>query len=631
MLTNLAFLALICSGSVFCAAWLKRTSEEILPITAMGMVCLVFVFGVLGFLKAGVIACLAVAAVLYVLCGVHLIFKRQLRDFLRHLVTPGFVVFVLLFLGLSLLNYGRLASSWDEFSHWVDIVKVMATVDDFGTNPASHSAFQSYPPGMSIFQYIFQKLTVWFNRANTFSEWRVYVAYQVFSLIPMLPLLKKCSFRRPLHLVLTCVALFLTPLIFYQGLYNTVYIDPYLGLVSGAGLLLVLLREKNDWVYHGLIWLYCAMLVLAKDVGVMFALFLAAAYMLDLWIGRNGAPYYSWTQKALLSCGAVLAVAVPKMLWNWEIKTSGAAINFSNKIDFSILVDVLLGRDTSYRKTVLQNYMGAQFDNGVTLGDTPLVINFFALTVLFLLLMYLLYRMLVKKMPEKKRTVLIVLYVTASQMIAYILGLCVIYMFKFSQYEAVNLASMSRYLNMVFLAAWLVILGTCCDSLCRWGCPRTTQVCLLCAMLIVTPMKNVSNLLNRSSIVYSTTLRAPYERLNALIHKHCDGNDKIYYISQDDNGFNYWIARFNARPSAFNPNFTWAIGESEYQGGMYTQSKTAEQWQQELVDDYDYVAIYKLNGYFTEHYRELFENPDDIGVNALYKVDKATGLLVRCE
>ena len=184
---------------------------------------------------------------------------------------------------------------------------------------------------------------------------------------------------------------------------------------------------------------------------------------------------------------------------------------------------------------------------------------------------------------------------------------------------------------MVIVLVVLVIIGTYCDSLRRYSSERTTRVCLLCAMLIITPMKSISNLMNRSSVAYSVNLRGPYEKLNALIHRNCDGDDAIYYISQDDNGFNYWIARFNARPNSFNPNFTWAIGESEYQGGMYTQSKTPEQWQQELLEGYDYVAIYKLNEYFTQNYRELFRNPEDIAVNALYKVDKETGLLDRCE
>ena len=68
----------------------------------------------------------------------------------------GLIIFLLVFFAFSVFNAGKLASTWDEFSHWIDIVKAMTTVDDFGTNPQSLSTFKSYPPAMSIFQYVLQ-------------------------------------------------------------------------------------------------------------------------------------------------------------------------------------------------------------------------------------------------------------------------------------------------------------------------------------------------------------------------------------------------------------------------------------------------------------------------------------------
>ena len=632
MLINIAFLMLLCSGGVWMAVQTKHTFEEALPFTAMSMVFIVFVFGVCGSLIAGVIACVILALLLYGLSLYSLIRNQNWKDAGKRLFTPGFAVFSLLFLVISICNIGKLASQWDEFSHWVDIVKVMTTLDDFGTNGASASAFQSYPPGMSVFQYILQKLTVWLQPGAVFSEWRVYVAYQLFALIPLMPFFKTCSFRKPLHLLICIFALFVTPLMFYSDLYRSVYIDPYLGIVSGAGLLLIFLWKEKDWLYHSLIWCYCGMLILAKDAGMMFAIFLLGAYVLDLFVGREGKLIKADVKKNIvLSVGALLSILIPKLLWNLELHTSHAKINFSEKFDFGAMLRIFLGKDTSYRTTVLKNYAGALFSNSFPIGHTQFQFSYFVLLILCLLSLFLLIRWTMKTESSKKRTAITVMSVTAAQLLFYLFGLCATYMFKFSAYEALKLASMSRYLNMVYLAAWLVIIGVTCYGLGHWVSSVSLQACTLSAMLIATPVLSAAKFITGSDAKASQGVRAAYVSLDQQVKKHCDGDDRIYFIAQDTNGFDYWVSRFNARPNGFNPNFTWGIGESSYADGIYTVAKSPEQWQQELLSGYDYVAIYKLNDYFIQNYASLFEDPAAIAEQTLYQVVPETGLLRRCQ
>ena len=64
MIAILIFLTMLCSGSVYCAAYYRHRFEQIIPITAIGAVLLVFLFGIAGQLKLGVSACIALAAVL---------------------------------------------------------------------------------------------------------------------------------------------------------------------------------------------------------------------------------------------------------------------------------------------------------------------------------------------------------------------------------------------------------------------------------------------------------------------------------------------------------------------------------------------------------------------------------------
>lgn len=208
MFAYIVFFMAISSGSVFCGARFGRKYEEILPITCMGIILILFVFGILGILRAGIIVVILLVITLYLLSAALLIKRRKFDDFLLAVFTPAFVIFLVIFIAFAFLNRGRLAYVWDEFSHWVDIVKVMTTLDDFGTNPASQSWFQSYPPGMTLFEFFLQRIVLFFNPNAGFHEASVYVAYQVFFSSLLLPFFKGRSFRDPLPILIICTGIF---------------------------------------------------------------------------------------------------------------------------------------------------------------------------------------------------------------------------------------------------------------------------------------------------------------------------------------------------------------------------------------------------------------------------------------
>lgn len=72
MLTNLIFLVLLSSGSVFAAVRLDRRYEQTFPLCLMGSVMVLFAFGLLGALEAGALCLLLLALCLYLLTGISL-------------------------------------------------------------------------------------------------------------------------------------------------------------------------------------------------------------------------------------------------------------------------------------------------------------------------------------------------------------------------------------------------------------------------------------------------------------------------------------------------------------------------------------------------------------------------------
>lgn len=592
----------------------------------MGMVLLLFGFGLLGMLDAGVVCLYLLSAVFYVLAAVRFARKRNLRELLGNLVTPGSVVFAVACVLLSLWNHGKVASGWDEFSHWVDIVKAMLSVGDFGTNPAAESAFQSYPPAMALFQYSLQKLFMLLNPGYFFSEWRMYFSYQVFFLAVLLPVFREVTFRQPVKLLLYGGIIFLIPLMFYSNLYSTVYIDPILAILFAAGMVQTLLDTNRDGWRAAYICMICAMLTLSKDAGFAFALILGVTYGADCLLDRD-----TITKKRWLAAPLALAAAwLSKQLWTLELETSGAKLSFSGEIQWPVLLDVLTGKDTSYRSTLIGTYRDALFSKGIVLERLDLNISYITLGLILLCGLVLVWWLYRTYCPAQGKRWGILLGIAAATVPAYTAGLCVTYMFKFSRYEAVRLASMERYLNIAYLGVWMLILLLLTNWLCQCCKRRGVKLALLLVLALTVPVEPFRDFMQGAYVESSVNARTPYEVLSREIRQKCDGDDRIYYISQESSGYDYWVSRFNARPNSFSENFSWSIGEPFYDGDVWTKNMTADQWQAMLLEGYDYVALYRINDYFLENYSHLFAQPEEIAVNTLYRVNRQTGLLEKC-
>lgn len=242
------FFIVISSGSAICAAKCRKRYEEVLPITCAAYIFLLFVFGLLGILKTGVYVVFGLSILLYVWMAVYVSKEKCVKNFLSNFFTPAFLCFVILTAIFVYAIHGKLLDSWDEFSHWGDIVKVMATLDDFGTNPQSFSVFKSYPPGMTLFQYLLQKINMLVS-GEQFSEWHIYVAWQMLAMAFLMPLLNKLSFKKPVTIITALVTCFFAPWLFFTNVFTAVYIDAFLGFLAGAGLTMVFLHEEEDVFY----------------------------------------------------------------------------------------------------------------------------------------------------------------------------------------------------------------------------------------------------------------------------------------------------------------------------------------------------------------------------------------------
>ena len=79
-------------------------------------------------------------------------------------------------------------------------------------------------------------------------------------------------------------------------------------------------------------------------------------------------------------------------------------------------------------------------------------------------------------------------WLSIVELLVYTFGLCIIYMFKFSDFEALSLASFDRYLNIVYLSIWIVLVLLSINLIQHDTVDQNKiAVILLCSVMILTP------------------------------------------------------------------------------------------------------------------------------------------------
>lgn len=625
------FFLCLCALGGFCAARWERPFEDLLPISCGGIICILFCAGMVSFLKAGVALVVALCCLLWLLT-LREILRDGLARFRRAFFTPGFFLFVLFQILFAFCLWGKLFDKTDELTHWGDIVRILCNLDAFGTAPGSNAQYASYPPGMALMQYFLQKLHCW-QAGQSLAEWLCYYAYQVLLLAFLMPFCRRGR-QDLLGYGLFAAVAFCLPLLFFSHYYESLLLDPFLGVLTGAGIGTVAWKKRRDWVYHATVWATCAVLVLAKDAGLLFAVGIAAMYVLEGW--------QAWSRKQRIGffAGVLSAVVLPKVLWSWNVAGSQVAVAnqaeavFDQAISIPQLVDILLGRDDSYRQEVWHRLCQALVTPNIpvlSMGSL-LWINLpvLALLVLTLAAVAGILWLGVKKQETSPRCLGVISGVLAVMLIAYTIGVILMYLFKFLQVEALLLMSYDRYFSILFQIGWTVLLLGVLVLLPHVSVRKAwaAGVALALVLAVTAPASLVLGYLTRGNVAQSRLTRSYYQPMVETISAYAGSDDMLYVVSRNNYGFDALMLRYctQVKDVSFHVDF------SRNHADMYQwlTHLSCDEWRDILWELYDYVALYQLEPDFSEKYGSLFEAPEDIREGALFRVDRQAGKLVTC-
>lgn len=505
MIAMFLLFIVLSSGAVLGCFVLKKEYkfEEYAPISCMAAVLWLFCFGLAGLLKTGFWLLMAGCVAIYALA----IIKGD-RYGRKYFFTPGFFIMVLLFAAAVWISYGMIAHDWDEFSHWALVVKEMTMTDALPCSPAvKFTYYKSYPPAMPLFQYLVQKLN-----GGKYTEWLMYAAYQVFLLSFFLPFMAKLDLKKWVNW-LFIPAMWLSPMLFYEKVYSTIFIDPFLGVVSGTGLAAAASENKSG-LQKAFILLCISTLVLSKEVGLLLAVFLLLAYIAS---EKN--------RKTLWAAGFA---AAPKLLWEAALRINRVVKPEQGTIDVKSFFAVLSGREDGYRATVYDSFKYVFRHDYLLI----LVILAILLFVVFLL----------------RKNVKVYICVI-GQTILYIFGMLLMYLFLFGRVEACTLASYDRYIGVVFTAMTVCLILLCIDLPVSPKIQPVPVLCSLALVLAMTPYGSLFNTISRRNTVLAHYIRDGFEEAYCTkVRQDYEPGSRVLFGKGEFATMEFFEARFILAP-----------------------------------------------------------------------------------
>ena len=669
LLCVMAALAALFLGSA--ALTLKaRIPAGLAPLVTLS--CIVAVLTLAG--MAGVLYPAAWAV--YALCaagGVWALLppKEAKKRYYAQLATPGSVTFWALALAFAVYFFVRqpMATVSDEFSLWATAVKV-TKVDNslYSTATLGTPWAVTQNPGLPLLSYFFQFF-------GQYADWKIYLAYDVLFFAVYAAVLSVLPWKQWRVAVPMAAVLWVTP--FFFTVYNhtiyltTVYLSSYgdipAGLVFGSAVAVWLALRQQD----GPRWAVLPVLALAANLKANdFVLSLAAAGLIavDAWLFCDG----KFKQGLARRTGfAVACFAAPMLIYYfWNIRYVGILVAKSaseggtgeTSAPLSAVVingiKILLGRpvtgffaerEPQFRQAMAD--MGHQFWT----SDGKLGMIGQGRNVVVLILLVFLVAAICARGRQLKLRIGCIGVLSLACFVGYNLMLALSYGFIFKPDQAVGLVDYNRYIYTYYigwffmtLACWSTALQTADGEqkapARRWiALAGQAGVLLMAAAMLV--RVNGMILPQLSVLGFSDGEFADRKTARAeadwLCSDYLNENDRVFFVSQGDNGEHWFSAVFDFYPVLVDYS---GVGATQEGGGgtfglpelepqeegvkqRYYHPYTAERLDETVrANGCTVLYLQKIDDIFVQSYQNLFTDhlaAAQAGQTLLYRVTDA--------
>jgi len=616
-----------------CSATVGKRVETTIPLGFFAIVAGLYIFAIfdllaLGFwiVLGGVVACYGV--------GFAVLFKRHSwTAFAHRFFTPLFWVWTLLFVVIWFVDRGKLVHFYDEFTHWGDVVWVMCRFDKLGTLAHARSLFSTYPPAMALLQYMVQKVN--FVIGGAYREDLLYMTTHWFMTSLYLPFMSQLSYKRPLKIAFGAGMIFLMPLyVFKSSAYALIYIDSVLSILSGFAVMYAFMCNEKDPICMLTMALALLVLVLMKDVGILFAGAAVVAYVACCNIRNGGIK----NRKCLLLITIMVGTTIITWgLWKLHIAISGAQVaqgSFQQPVDLNELLNIMKGSSAyPWRRQVLNKYVNQFFipifyfwpSNGMVTHACLIMLTGGGLAWLS--------NVMNKHSNAWGKCFRWVCCSWGGAVAVYIAGMGILYLFKYNYEEAIVLSAWNRYMDMIVAYGVFVFAAGCMLAMKEKLMSSNAKIAVITLMLAIAPWSGVVDTMSGSEIESSQVSQHGWivlaNEMKTISESDGLGEEASVYLVYADDSQPFLSMRYRLRPMKVNDE-SWALGQYNADPNQNEEALTVDEMRQTLQAKYDYLILCAGEEDFIKRYGILFENAHEIRPGRIYRIQKDTGLLQLC-
>lgn len=625
--------------ALFYAIVFKRRITETYFLSTTTIIIVLFLTGLLNF-KGSLLFGYSILLSLSLFSLVYSI-KKYLKN--RETIKGTWLIQGLMILGVFIifslfLNYMRMFIIWDEFSHWGSILKNMYSLDALGTfKETSGHVVKTYLEGSSLFQYF------WMRPFAQYTEYPAYIAANLlyFSLIS--PFIRKYDLKNILFIIIAI----LIPLLIEGHFYSTLYVDTIIGLLLGGGFVYYH-YYKYEFSTFGVLMVLSTttLLSLIKDVGFVYSIVLVLIIFFDfilfkrIYLKNIFSKSCNIFKRLKYSLPILVPIAIPFLVtfaWKYSVKTNVAGSDETNVtkgigLASSSLIQLIKGELPSSQLNILSVFQDA-------LINKPILFSYFSYTHLFILfvIITIVFALFFKKKDFTPLRLIINFLLLIFGSLSYIFVILITYLFIFSEYEALNLASFDRYilsyLISIFFAFLLFLLLK----------PRETSsqekqipliketlnifkhlfLFMIFFLLLFSTRQSIKEniIFARNSVNSTIGAREPYKRVLKLKHYVPEEKEKYTYVlTQGNDGYKKLALIYNLIPTNMEWKKDYSVSLTQYYPTLndpWTVIITPEDWAIYILENYEYVYIYNYDENFENLYGKYF---DQVEEDALYDV-----------
>ncbi len=538
---------------------------------------------------------------------------RCYSSFLRELG-----VIALLYTFVFVTNYGKFFYSPDEFIFWGDFIKETLRLDALYCTSSKWVIHGDYVPAVTLFE------TLWCRLSFRYGEADAYRAIQMLELSMMIPMVVNTyeSFmQKKKDIVLKCMICVCMPLLFTEvKFYHTIYQDMIMGVLIFYCIYLIFINtECGELASTFEILISLIVLVMSKMTAIAFLPLIIVFYFASnsLFTNRN-------RFQIGLRCFAFMAV--PMAIWAFYNNFVGQFIDTKNNaqayggLSISQLLYLLIHRNAiSYQSQVERSYLSALFFKGIV-GKMP-----YAWFIMLIFGGVWLYSLKFDEKKTKRIIRLVDLWILLAG-IAYAAMMWLLYLTAFSEYEALELASFTRYMSSYAFAALLIAVSTmfyfALDKFRNYI--LVGSIILLENVFLFTGVKQLEpGIISGDRLQFEGEVNyimntVPEDESVLLVMRGTDGARTMKAIGR---------MRYYCWPMDLNGI---SPGKQLFDGDMWSEDISANEFIQ-LVSGYRNIYFFGLDDYFIEKYSSTFWNPSMVVEGKIYSIDVVDGKIATRE